>query len=217
MIISHPGKRVTRVFPRRPALVFVHRLVCALDSVPAVGARLPADQEHFRVRHTRWNGDANRVVLPPNTIPGLSDEILSGRCETITGHFGDVRDRVTRHDQNCRLVFDDDGKADHRLSNITFTYEASPRPDQRTAYEQGNRVSESRRLTDITILTNGALVRRYHLNYTILSPASSRSLVAILVASVPFTFAVELRLTYDQNGNLVTGDGKFRTYNSLIS
>ncbi len=40
-------------------------------------------------------------------------------------------------------------------------------------------------------------------------------LIAILIASVPLTFALELRLTYDANGNLVTGDGKFRTYNSL--
>jgi hypothetical protein len=32
---------------------------------------------------------------------------------------------------------------------------------------------------------------------------------------MPFCFASEMSLTYDANGNLVTGDGKFRTYNSL--
>ena len=39
-------------------------------------------------------------------------------------------------------------------------------------------------------------------------------LLAMLIASLPVTFAAELRLTYDANGNLVTGDGKFRVYNS---
>jgi len=32
---------------------------------------------------------------------------------------------------------------------------------------------------------------------------------------MPFCFAVEMSLTYDANGNLITGDGKYRTYNSL--
>ena len=40
-------------------------------------------------------------------------------------------------------------------------------------------------------------------------------LLAALIISLPVTFAVELRLTYDANGNLLTGDGKFRVYNSL--
>lgn len=40
-------------------------------------------------------------------------------------------------------------------------------------------------------------------------------LTAALVLSIPITFAAELRLTYDANGNLVTGDGKYRVYNSL--
>jgi RHS repeat-associated protein len=39
--------------------------------------------------------------------------------------------------------------------------------------------------------------------------------LALLMATVPITFAAELRLTYDANGNLVTGDGKYRVYNSL--
>jgi len=39
--------------------------------------------------------------------------------------------------------------------------------------------------------------------------------VLFLVISMPFTFAAEMSLTYDANGNLVTGDGKYRTYNSL--
>jgi len=40
-------------------------------------------------------------------------------------------------------------------------------------------------------------------------------LLIVLVLSMPFTFAAELKLNYDANGNLVTGDGKFRVYNSL--
>jgi len=32
---------------------------------------------------------------------------------------------------------------------------------------------------------------------------------------MPFTLAAEMSLTYDVNGNLITGDGKYRTYNSL--
>ncbi len=40
-------------------------------------------------------------------------------------------------------------------------------------------------------------------------------LLAVLVMSLPVTFAETLSLQYDANGNLVTGDGKFRVYNSL--
>jgi len=39
--------------------------------------------------------------------------------------------------------------------------------------------------------------------------------MVLLVVSLPLVGAVELRLVYDANGNLVTGDGKFRVYNSL--
>lgn len=38
--------------------------------------------------------------------------------------------------------------------------------------------------------------------------------LALLVACIPLTHAALLNLTYDANGNLVTGDGKYRTYNS---
>jgi len=36
-----------------------------------------------------------------------------------------------------------------------------------------------------------------------------------LIISMPFCFAQEMTLSYDANGNLVTGDGKYRVYNSL--
>jgi RHS repeat-associated protein len=36
-----------------------------------------------------------------------------------------------------------------------------------------------------------------------------------LIISMPFCFAQEMSLSYDSNGNLMTGDGKFRVYNSL--
>lgn len=54
---------------------------------------------------------------------------------------------------------------------ITFTYENQPRPDARVVYEQGNKVSESRRLTDITVADQGVLVRRYHFTYATLGPS----------------------------------------------
>jgi len=40
-------------------------------------------------------------------------------------------------------------------------------------------------------------------------------LLIFLIISMPFCFASEMALTYDANGNLVTGDGFYRTYNSL--
>jgi RHS repeat-associated protein len=39
--------------------------------------------------------------------------------------------------------------------------------------------------------------------------------LVFLIVSMPFCFALEMQLTYDANGNLITGDGKYRTYNSL--
>jgi len=36
-----------------------------------------------------------------------------------------------------------------------------------------------------------------------------------LVVSIPFVHAAEISLTYDANGNLVSGDGYYREYNSL--
>ena len=37
----------------------------------------------------------------------------------------------------------------------------------------------------------------------------------ILLCSIPISFATQLNLTYDGNGNLITGDGKYRTYNEF--
>src|SRR3989338_786222 len=39
--------------------------------------------------------------------------------------------------------------------------------------------------------------------------------MAMLIISLPVAFADELQLTYDANGNLLSGDGFTRTYNSL--
>lgn len=36
-----------------------------------------------------------------------------------------------------------------------------------------------------------------------------------LIVSIPITIAVEIALVYDSNGNLITGDGKFREYNEF--
>src|SRR3989344_7963437 len=43
----------------------------------------------------------------------------------------------------------------------------------------------------------------------------SISFVFFLLISLPIALAVELNLTYDNNGNLITGDGKYRTYNEF--
>lgn len=39
--------------------------------------------------------------------------------------------------------------------------------------------------------------------------------LCFLVISIPVCFATELNLTYDANGNLITGDGKYRQYNDF--
>ena len=39
--------------------------------------------------------------------------------------------------------------------------------------------------------------------------------LVLLVVMLPVCFADSLSLTYDKNGNLVTGDGFYRIYNSL--
>src|SRR3989344_1715226 len=41
------------------------------------------------------------------------------------------------------------------------------------------------------------------------------SFLLFLVFSLSITFAAELNLTYDNNGNLITGDRKYRTYNEF--
>jgi hypothetical protein len=39
--------------------------------------------------------------------------------------------------------------------------------------------------------------------------------VALFVVMLPLCLASELHLIYDANGNLVTGDGKYRVYNGF--
>ena len=41
------------------------------------------------------------------------------------------------------------------------------------------------------------------------------AVMAALIVSLPICLATELGMTYDANGNLVTGDGKYRVYNGL--
>src|SRR3989344_3099931 len=43
----------------------------------------------------------------------------------------------------------------------------------------------------------------------------SITFVFFLLISLPIALAVELNLTYDNNGNLINGDGKYRTYNEF--
>ncbi|MBI2647629.1 VCBS repeat-containing protein, partial [Candidatus Woesearchaeota archaeon] len=58
---------------------------------------------------------------------------------------------------------------------IEFGYENSVRPDRRRVYEQGNVLEESRRLSDISVLFNSTLVRRYNFDYASLNNESSLS------------------------------------------
>ncbi|MBN2881319.1 VCBS repeat-containing protein [Candidatus Woesearchaeota archaeon] len=55
---------------------------------------------------------------------------------------------------------------------ITFSYEDSVREDYRVSYEHGTKVSESRRLTDISVYSD-FLIRRYHLDYSSLGSSLS--------------------------------------------
>lgn len=53
-----------------------------------------------------------------------------------------------------------------RSKSIEFVLEDTDRPDRRIVYEQGNKISEARRVSEIKIKTNNNLVRKYGLNYT---------------------------------------------------
>ena len=52
-----------------------------------------------------------------------------------------------------------------QIRKIEFSYESSNRPDRRRAFEQGNALEETRRLTDAYIFFNSTLVRRYHFDF----------------------------------------------------
>lgn len=41
------------------------------------------------------------------------------------------------------------------------------------------------------------------------------SFLSLLILSIPPVFSLDLNLVYDENGNLITGDGKFREYNEF--
>lgn len=58
---------------------------------------------------------------------------------------------------------------------IDFAYENSNRPDRISVYEQGNKLEESRRLSNIHIFFNSTLVRRYNFEYISLNNESSLS------------------------------------------
>ena len=57
------------------------------------------------------------------------------------------------------------------LRSVEFLYESSVRPDRRRIYQTGNLLEESRRLTDIIVKVDGALVKRDHFEYVTLNPA----------------------------------------------
>src|SRR3989344_7735299 len=55
------------------------------------------------------------------------------------------------------------------------------------------------------------VVKMQKINYSLYSC----SFLMTLILSIPITFAFELNLIYDGNGNLITGDGKYREYNGF--
>jgi len=61
---------------------------------------------------------------------------------------------------------------------IEFIYETSARPDRRLVYDQGNQLDESRRLSDIRVLANDVLVRRYNFEYVNLNVEHSLSSIS---------------------------------------
>jgi YD repeat-containing protein len=84
-----------------------------------------------------------------------------------------------------------------KTRTVTFTYETTPRPDLRASFEQGNKISETRRLTDITVAANGALVRRYHLTYANLGPSLSAPVQITRVGSDNTSVLHTIRLSYN--------------------
>jgi len=56
---------------------------------------------------------------------------------------------------------------------IEFVYEAVSRPDIWLAFQEGTKLRETRRLADISITANSALVSRYHINYLSLTDSLS--------------------------------------------
>lgn len=60
-----------------------------------------------------------------------------------------------------------------KLRQVNFTYETNVRSDRRRVFDQGNLFEESRRLTDITIIVDGSLIKRHHFTYSTLNTALS--------------------------------------------
>lgn len=69
-----------------------------------------------------------------------------------------------------QIIYNNDQKR-----KIEFAYESSVRSDRRRVYELGNVLEESRRLSDISVLFNSTLVRRYNFEYNSLNNESSLS------------------------------------------
>ncbi len=68
-----------------------------------------------------------------------------------------------------------------QLKVVTFAYETQTRPDRRIVFEQGNRLSESRRLSEISVFFNNSLVRKYSLNYVSLNDEKSMSSISDII------------------------------------
>jgi YD repeat-containing protein len=59
------------------------------------------------------------------------------------------------------------------VRSVSFDYDNVTRPDNRIVYEQGNKLVQNHRLTDVSVFADGKLVRRYNVNYELLTPAVS--------------------------------------------
>ena len=67
-----------------------------------------------------------------------------------------------------KIGYNNDGKRE-----IDFVYESNTRPDLREAYENGNKIVQSRRLKEVVINVDNSLVRRYSLEYDVLDQEST--------------------------------------------
>ena len=73
------------------------------------------------------------------------------------------------------ILYNNDSKR-----KINFYYETGNRPYLRTVYENGNKVTQSRRLKEIIINTSSGMVRRYFFGYETLKENATMSFLANL-------------------------------------
>jgi len=64
-----------------------------------------------------------------------------------------------------------------KIRDVEFILESSDRPDKWLVYENGNKVTYSRRIKEIRTIVNGNIIKKYVLNYTLVN-SNSRSFIS---------------------------------------